>query len=680
MRSFIQETIDGFIFWSVFQALSPLIWFFPLNELEISGYEAFAGFWFMPIICGIPKVLRLFQTRWMIMILKLVVVGCLSSFQAATTLRRLIILATGAGVSMVIFAICLCHPNLFIRQSYFRSLIFGYFALLSGRIWFTTFIPTWWSDMTNSVVIALGVAATLDYLFNSDVQQEKKMAITSTVRPNWFCIGLGTGSLLFATHWCFGEVSVITRWVVKGYPDSGPNPLPWGAAILLAIFTGVLISLIPRITNSYYWFLFGAASLSGLYYFPTFKGLGSGLLFAVFLSSLWPKFINYYSRCPPARTTVVTMATYIAEILFSVWTVAFNFVPGGTYTRERSDILICIVLITIFLVYVADNRSYNPSDLIGSNYNFYTAWLFIIVVIGAAGIGYRQAQFSKKMSNVKPTSTFSSAIWTYHFGYDNEGWPSLERASKLLNETGADVVTLLESDASKPFLGNNDIASWIGEHLGMYSDFGPSTRDHTWGNLILSKYPIVKSHHHLLPSPHGELAPAITATINITGFEVDFIVSHMGNDRDKLDRNLQSDYLAKECKAAENPVVFMAYVTSTPNSQSYKRFINFGEMKDIDKTDEKRFCEYIFYRNLIRLGYARITHGGLSDTELQMAKFKIPRDVNNFKDHDIVTSNPDIPPKSNLFNPYFGKHYPTHISKKVHRFHMNTPKYFLLAQ
>ena len=71
----------------------------------------------------------------------------------------------------------------------------------------------------------------------------------------------------------------------------------------------------------------------------------------------------------------------------------------------------------------------------------------------------------------------------------------------LLSEV--DVIGLLETDAARPYIGNHDIASWLSERLKMHVDYGPGSNDHTWGCLVLSKYPILKTEHHLLPSPDG---------------------------------------------------------------------------------------------------------------------------------------------------------------------------------
>ncbi|KAJ8298251.1 LOW QUALITY PROTEIN: hypothetical protein KUTeg_024782, partial [Tegillarca granosa] len=633
-RTVLRESINGYVFWSLFQGLGPMIWFYPLNELEISGYEAYAALWFTPIILGIPGMLSLVQNKWILGFLRLIMVASIGSFQAGSTLSRLIILAVGNGVAMLVFIATLWNPNAKIRTCTFWGLLLGWMSLVVSRIWFVSFLPTWWSNSSNSVVIAIATIAVIDQIISGADNPISKLEMPKVNQPYWIPTSIGFGSLLYLSHWCFGE-----RWTVKGYPDTGPSPYPWGALVLLCLAMGVYMSACRHMANSKVWWLFGVASFIALYYLPTWSGYTGGLMLAIYTMSIWPEMTDRLTLCPPVRSIVLVLITYLVEIFFFVWTVAYNFVPGGVYTREHTDFLIAAVMIGIFM------------------------GLFLVLVvlccIGLTGFAVRYDPDRYNHPSKKESREFSSAIWTYHFGYDNRGWPSLERSKTLLNDTGADVITLLESDASKPFLGNNDLGMWLGEKLGMYVDFGPATKDHTWGNLILSKYPIVKSTHHLLPSPHGELAPGITCYYKLH-WSSDFVVTHMGNDRDVLDRKLQAEFLSNELKNSKNPVVFMGYVTSAPGSRDYNQLISNGNVKDIDKTDRDRWCEYIMYRGLKRLGYARITHGGLSDTEVQLAKFSIPENPDNFKDNNRIVTDPKPVDKKLHFNSRFGSYHDGH--------------------
>lgn len=76
------------------------------------------------------------------------------------------------------------------------------------------------------------------------------------------------------------------------------------------------------------------------------------------------------------------------------------------------------------------------------------------------------------------------------------------------------------------------------------------------------------------------------------------------------------------------PVIFLGYVVTKPHAARpapYDIMVNDGKVHDIDQDDKDRWCEYIFYRGLYRTSYARVSRGIVTDTELQIGQFVVPR-------------------------------------------------------
>ena len=80
-----------------------MIWFYPLNELEISGYEAFVITILSPVFTGISTLLQFSGSIHGLAFWRVLSLVGVASFQAPSTLIRLIMLAFGCGTAMLWF-------------------------------------------------------------------------------------------------------------------------------------------------------------------------------------------------------------------------------------------------------------------------------------------------------------------------------------------------------------------------------------------------------------------------------------------------------------------------------------------------------------------------------------------------------------------------------------------------
>ena len=127
---------------------------------------------------------------------------------------------------------------LFFRVLSFWGLILGLFLLLTLRISYVSVNPIWSDVTSNRVVLLVATLSSLDRVYTGylmSVSQSGPQSKSSTEPqdsklsgPGWLLVAVGFGALMFLTHAVFGEVSLVCRWAVSGYPHTGPQPNPWG--------------------------------------------------------------------------------------------------------------------------------------------------------------------------------------------------------------------------------------------------------------------------------------------------------------------------------------------------------------------------------------------------------------------------------------------------------------------
>jgi hypothetical protein len=458
-------------------------------------------------------------------------------------------------------------------------------------------------------------------------QSVKATTIEQPSRSTRLAVSVGLGSLVHLIQTFLSDSGTIIAWTWTGYPIKGPTLHSFAGVVIAATFLGLNLSVT---SSTRLWGIVGIAGTLVLYLFPDWLGFAGGIALTVYLSALIPSYFCMASASPASSTWGHALLVNCLIDVVSVVTTAYAFVPFGWLVRERTDLVLLFTIVTVEWGRWAGSYAKLPSAeqlasrsrIRSSRTKRWTLLSSLILSLGAMGASYSKIPTTTPELYFSEHRLFTAGIWTVHFGIDEPGHDSQWRMLELIRDMKVDVLGMLETDLHRFVYGNRDLTRAISEELGYYVDLGPGPNKHTWGAALISKFPILNSTHHLLPSPQGELAPAIHATLDIHGEHVNVFVSHNGQHEDALDRELQTTEIARLLsETEEQPTVFLGYLVTKPHAKRpwpYQILMEDGKMNDIEIADKWRWCEYMAFRGLWRISYARVHESDISDTEMQV--------------------------------------------------------------
>jgi hypothetical protein len=625
------DVYNGFVFWTIVTGLPVLVWYFPLWHMGISGYEVAIVCCCSPLFFAIPS-LRYAATKNLRTLHLISLVGLLA-YKFQDPANRLFVTGFALATTCAAWTAGFFAERANTPRLETRIMAWGIGLIMSSIAKFacSTNNPLWpvmhaENGGWNKIGLFFAIFAVLRSQRGSNTSGGDFLPAGGK-KGSSALAGIGFGGLMFAIVSLLTDSSTMISWVWDGYPIRGPIAVPHGAVTILAMGAGLVYGVFyPAVAGS--WTAYGIGSLGAalLTCYHHWTGYYGALALAFYVMAVSPVLISSSVRHSPATAFGVGFIFYVFMLLFHVWVVAYAFVPGGPLVREHTDWVMITTMLSIgagVFSAATSNSSMRPKRKPVSpnskRQRSYYIYVLAALQLLSISVAYLRFPTNDYQPHHKEDKVVTAGIWTVHFGLDNNMWAAERRMRDVLGELELDVIGFLESDNQRIIMGNKDVTQYIAEDLGYYVDFGPGPNKHTWGSALLSKFPIVNSTHHLLPSPVGELAPAIHATLDMYGEMIDIVVFHSGQEEDPEDRRLQTQYLSKLMGSSPRPLILLSYLVTKPLEGNYNTYVSeLSGMKDIDSSDWDRWCEYILYKKIHRTGYARISRDTITDTEIQV--------------------------------------------------------------
>lgn len=167
----------------------------------------------------------------------------------------------------------------------------------------------------------------------------------------------------------------------------------------------------------------------------------------------------------------------------------------------------------------------------------------------------------------------TAVTYNIRHGMNSSNKLDLETTAKVMEKFGADVIALQEVDNKTNRSENVDQATYLGEKLKMHHTFGKAI-DHEggeYGQAILSKYPILSSTVHRLPSKTEKRIALEVVVEPEEGKKMSFVSIHLDYESDEV-RIAQIKALFEALKEVKHPVILLGDFNAQPDSAAISMF------------------------------------------------------------------------------------------------------------
>ncbi len=261
--------------------------------------------------------------------------------------------------------------------------------------------------------------------------------------------------------------------------------------------------------------------------------LGTVILFPVVLLD----FILYYRELLAARPSYrqlgagfsIAALFVLVMVLSHVFTTVYDYIPViGPAFRDQFW-LVYLVLGTGMALPILAVRAGEDDARVGFRRGGSLSATFSLVIILAVITVAAAVVFAPRPEQ-QAGEKRSMKILTYNIqqGYSDGDLKNYDGQLDLIREVDADIIGLQESDTNRIANGNADVVRYFAERLNMYTYFGPKTVTGTFGDALLSKYPIENPRTFYMYS-EGEQTATIEAQITVNGETFNVYVTHLGN-------------------------------------------------------------------------------------------------------------------------------------------------------